>query len=101
MAKNKARKAGKCPVTRKDFMEWINNYTDWIGFHESTSGKTVFMDMAGFDGGDVYEDGLESGAKFANPDSVDKEIREACKHFGESYPTKSFKDFCKEKFGEW
>ena len=100
MDKKKAKKTGKCPVTRKDFIEWINDYTDWIGFHESTSGKTVFMDMDGYDGGDVYEYGLESGAKFSNPDSVDKEIRKACKHFREPYPTKSFKNFCKEKFGE-
>ena len=58
------------------------------------------MDIDGYDGGDVYEDDLEGGAKFSNPDSIDKEIRESCKHFGEPYPTKSFKEFCKEKFGE-
>ena len=98
MAK-KNKKTCKCQAKREDFIEWIRQYFDWIGFLHTTDG-TVFMDMDGYDGGDVYEDGLEGGAKFSNPDSVDKEIREACKHFREPYPTKSFKEFCKEKFGE-
>ena len=97
----KDKKPAVCPAKREDFIEWINANTDWIGFHTSTSGKTVFMDMDGFDGRDVYEDGLESGARFSNPSSVDEEIRSACRHFKESLPKISFEEFCRKKFGKW
>lgn len=97
-------KKEKSKITRDVFIEWIDNYSTVVAYH--TSKTTTFLDILGWDGGDVTKTGLKDdrSVEFSKPETVDKwykEVVEACReeYKGEKFdfPKVSFADFCKTK----
>lgn len=60
----------------KIFLEWLDNYSDFISYHEND--ETVFLDIAGDDGGDVTKKGLKDDKSviFDKPETVDNWYKE-------------------------
>lgn len=84
--------------TLEGFLEYIEEHVDFIGILRTVDG-TTYMDICGFDGGDIYYDGLEDGPKFENPETIDSWMKETVEYFQNKgieveMPELSFTDFC-------
>lgn len=84
-------------ITRKMFLKWLDT-VDGVNYMQTTDGTVVLL-IAGWDGGDVGEDGLYDfdNVIFNNPKSVDEWYAELAKEEGFELPSVSFEDYCKRK----
>ena len=70
----------------KIFLEWLDNYSDFISYHENK--ETVFLDIAGDDGGDVIKNGLKDDKSviFDKPETVDNWYEEVMRCYDFVHP---------------
>ena len=61
---------------KKAFIHYIEQYVDFISILQSANG-TTFLDICGWDGGDIYDNGLEDDetVEFDKPETVDNYIK--------------------------
>lgn len=87
-------------ISAKMFLKWLDTYGTGVSYMSTTDG-TIFLDIAGWDGGDVGNDGLcdFENVNFSNPKSVDEWYAEIAEEYEgiDSLPEVSFEDFCKSK----
>lgn len=83
-------------VTRNDFEQYLYKYCDFISILKQANG-VHFMDIMGWDGGDLKKDCIEDGnIKYSDLDAVDKFLQDAYEEFkedGASKPKITFKEF--------
>lgn len=84
-------------ATKEDFIDYINNYVDFVSVLPLASGKH-YLDVCGRDGGNVKENGLEVGPKFRNPESIDEWLKTISKMFKEPNPEMTFSEYLKKKY---
>ena len=82
---------------KKLFLSWLDNYAFYVSYHSNE--RTTFLDVFGYDGGDVTNNGLEDFqfVRFDEPASVDKWYEECVMNdFKDAKkPSVSFVEFCK------
>ena len=70
---------------RKGFIEYVNEHAPFMEFMTTTNG-TIFLSICGYDGGNVFADGLEGTDKF---------IADAAKSTGDKAPKVTYTEYCK------
>ena len=86
---------------RKGFIEYVNEHIPFMEFMTTTNG-TIFISICGYDGGNVFADGLE-GTKFngkmnipfTDTKAIDKFIADAAKSTGDKAPKVTYTEYCK------
>ena len=81
----------------KVFIEYVNEHAPFYGIH-----KSIFLSIGGFDGGNVFADGLE-GTKFngkmnipfTDTKAIDKFIADAAKSTGDEASKVTYTEYCK------
>lgn len=86
----------KRQVTRDDFEQYLYKYCNFISILKQVDG-VHFMDIMGWDGGDLNEDYIEDrGIKYSDLDAVDEFVQDTYEEFkeaGASKPKITFKEF--------
>ena len=86
---------------RKGFIEYVNEHAPFIEILTTTKG-TTFLSICGYDGGNVFADGLE-GTKFngkmnipfTDTKAIDKFIANAVRFTGYAAPKVTYTEYCK------
>ena len=83
-------------ITRKKFEQYLGKYCNFMSVLEQTDG-VHFLDIMGWDGGDLKEDCIEDGnIKYSDLDAIDKFLQDTYEEFkehGASKPKITFKEF--------
>ena len=87
-------------MTKEGFLQYLEKYVDFIGVERSVDGTEIFLNVCGYDGGDVQEKRLERGPRYDHPEEIDAHILEAVEAFKDEVPwvkkpQMSFTQFCK------
>jgi hypothetical protein len=80
-------------TNRKGFIEYVHEHVPFMGFITTTKG-TIYLDVCGYDGGDVSEKGL-NGIPFTDTQGIDQFISDAAKRFEEPKPEVTYTEYCK------
>ena len=85
---------------RKGFTEYVNEYVPFMEFITTTKG-TIFLSICGYDGGNVFADGLEGNRfngkmniPFTDTKAIDKFIVNAAKSTGDKAPEVTYTEYC-------
>ena len=86
---------------RKGFIEYVNEHAPFMEFMTITNG-TIFLSIGGYDGGNVFVDGLEGNKlngkmniPFTDTKAIDKFIADAAKSTGDKAPKVTYTEYCK------
>ena len=86
---------------RKGFIDYLNEHAPFIEILTTTTG-TSFLSIGGFDGGNVFADGLEGNQldgkmniPFTDTKAIDKFIADAAKSTGDKAPKVTYTEYCK------
>ena len=85
---------------RKGFIEYVNEHAPFIEILTTTKG-TIFLSIGGYDGGNVFADGLEGNQldgkmniPFTDTKAIDKFIVNAAKFTGDAAPKVTYTEYC-------
>ena len=82
---------------RKGFIEYVNEYVPFMEFMTTAKG-TIFLSICGYDGGNVFADGLggnKMNIPFTDTKAIDKFIANAAKLTGDAAPKVTYTEYCK------
>ena len=89
-------------MTREGFIEYVDKYVNFISLEKCSNG-TVFMNVLGYDGGDLKKNGLEAGPKYNNPADIDDFLQSTFDTFHDliqdsdiELPKVSYVQFCQK-----
>lgn len=82
------------------FLKYLDEYCPYLVV-DSTVDGTIYLDCDGYDYWDIYEDGLEYGGKFSQPETIDKTLKKIVHRRGYKVAEffkdgKMFSEFIKE-----
>ena len=82
---------------RNKFIRYFDTYVQFLEVLETADG-TYFLDVCGYDGGDINDEGVEDYVndcvrRFDEPEEIDSLIKQWAEYFEEEIPKVSFKDF--------